>query len=52
MLNVAIVGLGWWGRNIVGQLKGNSVLRPVLLVDVNAQAGGEFARSEGIAFET
>jgi predicted dehydrogenase len=52
MLNVAVVGLGWWGRNIVGQLKGNSVLRPVLLVDVNAQAGGEFARGQGIAFET
>jgi predicted dehydrogenase len=52
MLNVAIVGLGWWGRNIVGQLRGNDLLRPVLLVDVDAQAGAGFARDEGIAFES
>jgi predicted dehydrogenase len=52
MLNVAIVGLGWWGRNIVGQLQGNPLLRPVVLVDVNAQAGGEFARSRQLAFES
>ena len=52
MLNVAIVGLGWWGRNIVGQLRGNAVLRAVLLVDVNEQAGGEFARSQQLPFET
>ena len=51
MLNVAIVGLGWWGRNIVGQLRGNALLRPVVLVDVNEQAGGEFAHSQQIAFE-
>jgi predicted dehydrogenase len=52
MLNVAIVGLGWWGRNIVGQLRGNAVLRPVLLVDVDEQAGGEFARSLQLPFES
>jgi predicted dehydrogenase len=52
MLNVAIVGLGWWGRNIAGQLRGNKTLRPVLLVDVNADAGSGFARTEDIAFES
>jgi len=38
MLKVAVVGLGWWGRTIVGQLQGSDKLRPVLLVDVNADA--------------
>ena len=52
MLNVAVIGLGWWGRNIVGQLRGNATLRPVLLVDVDAQAGAEFARSNDLPFET
>ncbi|MDQ6880592.1 MAG: Gfo/Idh/MocA family oxidoreductase, partial [Pseudomonadota bacterium] len=50
MLNVAIVGLGWWGRNIVGQLRGNRTLQPVVLVDVNQQAGGEFAGSQELPF--
>jgi predicted dehydrogenase len=52
MLKVAVVGLGWWGRNIVQQLQGNSSIRPVVLVDVDAEAGAALARKEGIAFET
>jgi predicted dehydrogenase len=51
MMKVAIIGLGWWGRTIVGQLQGNGKLRPVLLVDVNAEAGQAFAAAQGIAFE-
>jgi hypothetical protein len=27
MLNVAVVGLGWWGRTIAGLLKGSSKLQ-------------------------
>jgi hypothetical protein len=35
MLRVAVVGLGWWGRIIVGLLRGNSRLRAVAGVDVS-----------------
>jgi predicted dehydrogenase len=51
VIKVAIIGLGWWGRTIVGQLQGNGKLRPVLLVDVSAEAGRTFAAAQGIAFE-
>ncbi|MES2183692.1 MAG: Gfo/Idh/MocA family oxidoreductase [Pseudomonadota bacterium] len=51
MLNIAIIGLGWWGRIITGQLKGNAHLRPVVLADVNTEAGAAFAAGQGIAFE-
>lgn len=52
MLNVALIGLGWWGRTILPQLKGNSKLRLVKAVDVNAETGQAFAASHGIAFES
>ena len=48
MLDVAVVGLGWWGRNIVGLLTGNERLRPVLGVDPEP-AGREWARGQGLA---
>ncbi len=32
MLNVAVIGLGWWGRNIVTQLKGNAKLKIIKAV--------------------
>jgi predicted dehydrogenase len=51
MLKVAVVGLGWWGRNIVGQLRNSDKLRPTLLVDVDAAAGAAFAAAQGLAFE-
>ena len=34
MISVAVVGLGWWGRNVVGLLAESDRLRPVLGVDV------------------
>jgi predicted dehydrogenase len=40
MLNVAVVGLGWWGRTIAGLLQGSSKLRIVVGVDV--AVAGEF----------
>jgi len=49
MLNVAIVGLGWWGRIITGLLKGNSRLSVIQTVDVDS-AGKRFALEHGIAF--
>jgi len=38
MLNVAVVGLGWWGRTIAPLLKGSSKLRAVVGVDPVAPA--------------
>ncbi len=48
MLDVAVVGLGWWGRNIVGLLTGSERLRPVLGVDP-VPAGREWALGRGLA---
>lgn len=33
MINAAVVGLGWWGQNILKNLLNSSVIRPVLGVD-------------------
>jgi predicted dehydrogenase len=41
VLNVAVVGLGWWGRTILALLEGNRKLRVVRRVD-------PFASGEGI----
>jgi len=49
MLKVAVVGLGWWGRVIVGLLKGSGKLRPVCGVDTSA-AAESFAVRSGISF--
>jgi predicted dehydrogenase len=50
-LNVAMVGLGWWGQNMVRWLKGNQKLRMAKLVDVNP-ASEAFAREQGVPFTT
>jgi predicted dehydrogenase len=47
MLNVAVVGLGWWGRIIVDLVRGSEKLRVVRVADVNPQAA-EFARERGL----
>lgn len=49
MLKVAVVGLGWWGRNIAGLLRGNLKLSLVKAVDVSPTAE-QFALEHGIAF--
>ena len=41
MLNVAVVGLGWWGRTLLSLLKGNRKLRVVRRVD-------PFVKGEGV----
>ncbi len=50
-LNVAVVGLGWWGKAIIGELKNNDKLRVAQAVDV-APAAGDWARNENIPFTT
>jgi predicted dehydrogenase len=48
LIDVAVVGLGWWGRNIVGLLAESERLRPVLGVDVQPE-GRAWAESQGLA---
>jgi predicted dehydrogenase len=33
MINAAVIGLGWWGQNIVKTLRDSGVIRPALAVD-------------------
>jgi predicted dehydrogenase len=50
-LTVAVAGLGWWGKAIIGMLKDSSKVRVVKAVDTVA-AAGDWARSQGIEFTT
>src|SRR5207342_3652866 len=45
---VAVVGLGWWGRIIVGLLKGSAKLTAVKGIDPEPGAA-EFARAQDLA---
>jgi predicted dehydrogenase len=48
-LNVAVVGLGWWGKAIIGELKNNNKLCVARAVDI-APASADWARAENIPF--
>lgn len=48
MLKVAVAGVGWWGRTIVGFLQKSAKLRAVMLVDPNRGAAGPFAAAAGL----
>ena len=48
MLNVAVVGLGWWGRTIVSVLRGSTRLRVAKAVEVNAAAAAALNAQHGI----
>jgi predicted dehydrogenase len=50
-LNVAVVGLGWWGKVLIKTLKESGKLRVATAVDLNP-AMGEWASSQGLAFTT
>lgn len=41
-INVALVGLGWWGRKIAVTLDGNAAIRIARAVEVNADAAASF----------
>ncbi|MGH7013994.1 MAG: Gfo/Idh/MocA family protein [Stellaceae bacterium] len=51
MLDVAVIGLGWWGKTIATTLHDSRKLRVVHAVDVDA-ATGTWARERGIRFST
>jgi len=48
MINVAVVGLGWWGRNVVGLLAESERLHPLLGVDTQPE-GRAWAAGQGLA---
>ena len=48
-LGVAVIGLGWWGRLIVGLLKGSLKFRLLKGVDLNPGEAAAFARDHDLA---
>lgn len=48
MLNVAVVGMGWWGKTLVTAIKKSSKLRAVKGVKRNPATEAEFARAQGL----
>jgi predicted dehydrogenase len=49
MLNVAVAGLGWWGKTMLRTLRGNAKLRVVMAVDPDP-AAETTAREADVAF--
>ncbi len=50
MINAAVVGLGWWGKQIINCLETSDRIKVVKAMDVSANEGGDLAASKGIAF--
>jgi len=48
----AIVGLGWWGRHMIGSLADSAKISVVRAVDVRRDAAGELLEQHGISFST
>lgn len=48
-LNVAVVGLGWWGKAIIETMKGSAKIRAAKTVDM-VPAAGEWAKSQGLEY--
>lgn len=51
MLNVAVCGLGWWGRIVVPLIRTSAKLRVVCVVDPDPRAA-PFAAEQGLPLET
>ena len=47
-LNVAVAGVGWWGRTIIRLLRKSAKLRPIMLVDPERDVAGPFAAEVGL----
>jgi len=52
MLNVAVVGMGWWGKIIVPLLKTSKKITVGKVVEVNPESIAEFARQQGVEVVT
>ncbi len=49
-LNTAVVGLGWWGRQIVQSVSGSSLVRVTVGVDPDTDAALPFAEAHGLRY--
>jgi len=49
MINAVVVGLGWWGRQVVRSLSGSGEMRVLRAVEPAVAANAEFAREHGLA---
>jgi predicted dehydrogenase len=52
MFNAAVIGLGWWGKQIIKCLHGSARIRVTHGVDVAAARMGEFGREYGVTLST
>ena len=52
MLNVAVVGLGWWGKTIVQLIKRSGKLKVARVVEVSAAGIRDFAREHAVEVVT
>ena len=50
MINAAVVGLGWWGKQIINCLETSDRIKVVKAMYVSTNEGGALAASKGIAF--
>jgi predicted dehydrogenase len=52
MLNAAIIGLGWWGKRLVGSVQGSRLIRFARGVTLEPEAVRDFAAANGLAIGT
>ena len=52
MLNAAIIGLGWWGKRLVGSVKGSQLIRFARGVTLEPDLARDFAAEHGFALGT
>jgi predicted dehydrogenase len=52
MLNAAIIGLGWWGKRLVGAVQGSRLIRFARGVTLEPEAAHDFAAANGLAIGT
>jgi predicted dehydrogenase len=52
MLNAAIIGLGWWGKRLVGSVQGSRLIRFARGVTLEPEAARDFAATNGLAIGT
>lgn len=50
MINAAIVGLGWWGQNLVNSVRGGAAIRFSVAHTRNRDTAAEFCRQAGLAW--
>lgn len=52
MISAGVVGLGWWGKQIINCLEGSDRIKVTKVMDINSNEGADFAASKDIEFTT